>query len=313
MSRQPINAIQEAAAEHLKNSIPTNREFIQAMGTQAAVILGELVSKQNLYSQLEPPKTNNKDYFYYTVQTMQKNTGYSKKVQKRELEKLKAAGLIAVYHLNGGKRRIRVNMAEVIDALEQLKSRAKIAPVIPSDDELDRGQKGTASEVKKELVPVPNGSGSNYSLTIINNVVDAKKSRSKETTEAGEHYRVLFHDKHKEWPGKGIGSDRKQANIILKPLITEYGLDAIKKAITVWMRDEWVIREQAGLAHLSKNIVRYMKNAQDEQPTRYLSEYIRCEKCNREYHPLDGCSYCKSGGLRNYTDCPDEVLFGSGQ
>lgn len=281
MSRQSINDVEFAVTEHLKNSIPTNRDFIKLMGTQAAVILGELVSKQNLYSQTDPPSTNNNDYFYYTVGTMEKNTGYGAKVQRRELNKLKDAGFIDMYHNNGGKRRIRVNTAAVINILSQLRTGASWEPVIPSDDELNQVPNGLGTDAQKDSEPMPNGTGSNYTLTTDNYNAGGKGKKVNPTTEASEHYRKRFHDKHNQWPGKGIGSDRKDSNIILKPLVTEYGTDSVKKAVDNWLNDEWVHREKPSLRHLSKNILKYMNNKKDE-----------------------------SSGLRNWTGASDEELYG---
>ena len=66
--------------------IMTNKILIKAVGTDAAILLGELCSEYNYWEQRD--ELVNKQWFYFTRENIEDNTGLSKHKQQIAINKL---------------------------------------------------------------------------------------------------------------------------------------------------------------------------------------------------------------------------------
>lgn len=232
--------IQELFTKHFNGSIAVNKNIIQLYGTDAAVLLGELISKQKYWH--ERAGLNN-GWFFWSRGDIFAATGLKRRQYGRVVKLLKEAGLIYIKHSPGRPNWFRVVTGKVEKAIS---NQVQNVPTTRYDMNRPPGTICTGTK------PVTNPSTNPSSRD--------NKHKGKDTLEVADHYRKAFHDKHNQWPGRGIGSDRKDANVILKPLITEYGKDRVIKAIDNWLDDNWVHDQKPTLRHLSKKVLKYMQD-----------------------------------------------------
>ena len=92
-----------------------NKELIKALGTEEAIVLGELISERDYWDDREQLED---DWFYSTVENIENEIGYNEYKQRKILKSLESKGVLEV-KVKGmpAKRYIRINEENLLSLL----------------------------------------------------------------------------------------------------------------------------------------------------------------------------------------------------
>lgn len=98
-----------------KNYISVNKDLIRAIGLEEAVLMGELASEHDYW---EDEDSLEEDYFYSTIENIEKYTGLTAYQQRRALKKLQTLNIIDI-KLKGipAKRYIKIDEEQLTNIL----------------------------------------------------------------------------------------------------------------------------------------------------------------------------------------------------
>lgn len=152
--------------------IIVNKDLIQILGLNEAVILGELCSEYNYWANLE--KLEDEGYFYSTRENIQKNTGITPHFQRIAMKNLEEKKIIQTIRKGiPCKTYYKINEEKVIEYLKK----AKLFPENPVVHEMNdkTSTEETSSAKCDEQQNVNN-------IDINNNNINNKKNNNEEHT-----------------------------------------------------------------------------------------------------------------------------------
>lgn len=118
--------------------IIVNKDLIQILGLNEAVILGELCSEYTYWSNREQLEDN--EYFYSTRENLQSNTGITPHFQRIALKNLEEKGIITTKKKGiPCKTYYRIDEVKVIEYLKKAK-------IIPKNSDVDEMNNKTSTE-----------------------------------------------------------------------------------------------------------------------------------------------------------------------
>lgn len=98
------------------NYLIVNRTLMKELGLEESIIIGELASEYNYYKKNNTLEEN--DYFYSTIENVEKNTGINEYKQRKALNNLKSKKIIDI-KIKGipAKRYIKINESKISEIL----------------------------------------------------------------------------------------------------------------------------------------------------------------------------------------------------
>ena len=112
--------------------IAVNRALIKGLGLNCAVLIGELCSEYNYYS--ENNQLTNKEWFYSTVPNIEENTGLNKYFQEESIKILKKHNIIETKVMGmPSKRYFRINFAEIEKIFKNANKNTKNTKKMPKN------------------------------------------------------------------------------------------------------------------------------------------------------------------------------------
>lgn len=203
--------IQELFKEHFNGSINVNKAIIKQYGTDSAVFLGELISKQKYWEEKGELEDG---FFYWSMQDIKEATGLGRRPQERIIPKLVKSGMITVKRQPRHPIWFKVNVKVV---------KSNLAYV----------QNGHSGMSKKDTGLCPKGTTTNPLTNPDTNGDTPTYNGSKGKNNVSELvgiYMQLFREKVGKEPQIVKGRDHG----ILKDLIDKRGFDETKKLIELW-------------------------------------------------------------------------------
>lgn len=183
--------------------IIVNKDLIQMLGLNEAIILGELCSEYSYWANIN--KLEEDEYFYSTRENIQKNTGINAHFQRIAIKKLEEKGII-----NTKKKGIpcktyyKIDEEKVIEYLKKVRLLPENSDVHEMNDKTLTEEITSTSEEKQQDVNEVNTN---------NNKININKNNNKENTKKQFAERV-FMEQHE-----------------YNDLIKKFGLDLINQLI----------------------------------------------------------------------------------
>ena len=109
-----MTKISDLFSEHFSSSISVNKGVIRLHGTDAAVLLGELISKQKYWSEKSRLEGGR---FYWSIRDIHDTTGLKRWSAEKAVNRLEKAGLIMVERIPCRMTWYRVNIGAVMKLL----------------------------------------------------------------------------------------------------------------------------------------------------------------------------------------------------
>ena len=106
--------IQELFSKHFEGSINVNKAIIKQYGTDAAVLLGELISKQKYWHERDELESG---FYYWSMKDIREATGLGRRPQERIIPVLEKAGMITVKRQPRHPLWFKVNIGQVMDKI----------------------------------------------------------------------------------------------------------------------------------------------------------------------------------------------------
>ena len=162
------------------NFITVNKDLMRVLGLEEAVILGELASEYEYWK--SQGKLDN-EWFYSTVENVEKNTTLKKNRQASALKNLQKIGIIEVKRKGlPAKRYIKINEEKILDVLSNKKLKNSTSEpekpeksTVPSVDE-----KRPTSCTENGQLDVPKSAINNNKEKIINNNIKKERKTKRE-------------------------------------------------------------------------------------------------------------------------------------
>jgi len=260
--------IHELVTLHFKESISVSKKMIQTYGTNAAVLIGELISKQRYWH--DEGRLHN-DRFYWSLRDITLTTGLSRKAIGKAVATLTDAGFIEVEAIPQKLTLYKVN----IDAVERFlnETEVKRGKEFYHDTVSQRAQgynmenpsvfQGTQGCVPQNTGAVSQGTHTNPFTNPDKPSVPSTEG-SKGNTEVKELaglYIQLFADKTGNKPYITQGKDHK----ILKTIINNQGLDKAKELMRKFFKQDDDFKRKAGysIGLFSSNINSLLTTSKD--------------------------------------------------
>lgn len=181
--------------------IMTNKILIKAVGTDAAIILGELCSEYNYWEQRG--ELTNRNWFYSTRENIEDNTGLSEHKQRIAINKLLKMELIETKRMGiPCKTYYRLNEGNILNCYTSTQKKLlEVAknPVIENLDNKNLNNSSTSDEIFKEqdienLDINNNKNKNNENHTHEPNEVEEKIEYAKMVTMTEKEHQALIND-----------------------------------------------------------------------------------------------------------------------
>ena len=261
--------IHELVTKHYKESISVSKKMIQKYGTDAAVMMGELISKQKYW---DDNGRLVKGRFWWSIRDVQLTTGLKRRAIENSIILLSLAGFIEVKNVPQRVTLYKVNTEAVNDFLDN--TVVKRGKEFYHDAVLPVTQ-GHEMEISSVL-PVTQGcatsnTGAVLPVTHTKPITKPNKPRetssdngSKGNTEVKELvglYIQLFEDKTGNKPYITQGKDHK----ILKTIINNQGLEETKRLLREFFKRDDDFKRKAGysIGLFSSNINSLLTTSKD--------------------------------------------------
>lgn len=225
--------------------IIVNKDLIQILGLNEAVILGELCSEYTYWANREQLEDN--EYFYSTRENLQNNTGINPHFQRIALKNLEEKGIITTKKKGiPCKTYYRIDEVKVIEYLKK----AKIIPKNSDVDEMNNktSTEETASskqEVQQDVNEIDinnNNINNKKEHTQADSLLEEKKEYAKQVTMTEIEYNDLINtygeqtanqlieqlSLYKQAHGKGYDSDYAAIKIWVTKRLKEMELEDAK-------------------------------------------------------------------------------------
>jgi hypothetical protein len=254
----------------ISGSIPANKKIISAYGTEAAIILAELLSRYRYFEANGRLQSNN--IFFNSRKDLKNGTGLGRYTQARVLSKLVKAGLLEVYYPKGKARRFKLDLQKINSLLDN--NQVKNQPTINSDTDNPVDIQPT-TRLKTNQLPGCNSATNNVFNNVLNNkestpsAINEKDKKTSELQQAIGYFIKQFKDTVGKEPLITKGKDHQ----IIKNLITSYGLETTRKIIEVFFNqaDDFIKERGYGINILQgqvnsilAKITKEEKNLRDE-------------------------------------------------
>lgn len=162
--------------------IIVNKDLIQILGLNEAIILGELCSEYNYWANINKLEEN--EYFYSTRENIQKNTGINAHFQRIAMKKLEEKGII-----NTKKKGIpcktyyRIDEEKVIEYLKKAQLLPENSDVYEVNDKTLTEEIASTSEEKQQDVNKVNTNNNKINNNKNNNINNNTESTKKQFAE----------------------------------------------------------------------------------------------------------------------------------
>lgn len=162
--------------------IIVNKDLIQILGLNEAIILGELCSEYNYWANINKLEEN--EYFYSTRENIQKNTGINAHFQRIAMKKLEEKGII-----NTKKKGIpcktyyRIDEEKVIEYLKKAQLLPENSDVHEVNDKTLTEEITSTSEEKQQDVNKVNTNNNKINNNKNNNINNNTESTKKQFAE----------------------------------------------------------------------------------------------------------------------------------
>lgn len=231
------------------NYIIVNKILIKELGLEEAILFGELASEYSYWKEREKLED---DYFFSTMENIEKNTCLSSYKQRKLIEKLKNEGLIST-KIQGipAKRYIKINEELVIKKLN-IKLLKNLTSSSKKNEQLDVEKFNTNNNKLKN-------NNNNNNINIYTPHAETTQKNKKTKHKYGEYQNVLLTDDEL----KKLNDDYSNTNDLIKFLdeyiemkgykakshylcIKKWVVDAVKERSKKFDVDAWVRGEIDG-------------------------------------------------------------------
>lgn len=225
--------------------IIVNKDLIQILGLNEAVILGELCSEYTYWANRE--QLDNDEYFYSTRENIQNNTGITPHFQRIALKNLEEKGIITTKKKGiPCKTFYRIDEVKVIEYLKK-------AQIIPKNSDVNEVNNKTLTEETTSQKPDNqqdvndvdinnNNINNNKQHTQANDLLEEKKEYAKQVEMTETEYNDLINtygeqtanqlieqlSLYKQAHGKGYESDYAAIKIWVTKRLKEMEIDTAK-------------------------------------------------------------------------------------
>jgi hypothetical protein len=222
----------------ISGSIPANKKIISAYGTEAAIILAELLSRYRYFEANGRLQSNN--IFFNSRKDLKNGTGLGRYTQARVLSKLVKAGLLEVYYPKGKARRFKLDLQKINSLLDN--NPVENQPTINSNTDNPVDIQPT-TRLKNNRLPGCNSATNNSTNNIINNEEStpsmASKEKDKKTSELKEvislYYKLLA-ERTGETPVKQWAKDCSILKKAAAGQIMAQGAEKVKEKLSLWFK-----------------------------------------------------------------------------
>ena len=211
--------LEQVWQENQKGSITVNKTLIKELGYDAALLMGELLSRFRYFHNGGRLQDG---YFYNSIPDLESGTGMGRKQQQRVIKKLQAANLIQVYKGYKHTRQFKINLEELQRLIGKHKTREYVQKgqgMLPETTEYV--QKGQFEMSQTDNSECPKRTTNNYK-----NNYEYKREGDSTTEECLNRYKQLF-EKH---TGREAYTSKADAKI-LKDIIDVKGLEETKQLL----------------------------------------------------------------------------------
>ena len=296
--------IHELVAKHFKYSISISKKMIQVYGTDAAVMMGELMSKQQYWYDAGRLQDGR---FFWSVRDIMLTTGLKRWVIEKTIATLADAGFIEVKTIPQKITLYRVNIDAVDNFLDNTEVkrgkefyRDTVLPVtqhlteqtIPDNPTvLVPTQNCASTNTGGVLVPAHTNPFTKPSKSTAHNSFSSDEDQKpvNDTTRLYETYRELFYQTTGAYPNL----NRKEANAIFKRLADNSGADNVERGMYYFFKDAWVRENRPGFP-----LPLFAKQADN-----FINKHQLNNNGYRKFGQV--CPKCQKDTYADQRNCPD--------
>jgi len=289
--------IHELVAKHFKHSISVSIKFIQVYGTDVAVLIGELASKQRYWHDEGRLKDG---WFFWSVRDIMLTTGLSRKAISKAVKTLSDAGFIKVNAIPQKKTLYQVNidvMDKFLDETEVMRGKEFYRDTVShrTQDYNPTVSQGAQNCVPQNTETVSQGAHTNPftkpSKSTAHNSFSSDEDQKpvNDTTRLYETYRELFYQTTGAYPNL----NRKEANAIFKRLADNSGADNVERGMYYFFKDAWVRENRPGFP-----LPLFAKQADN-----FINKHQLKNNGYRKFGQV--CPKCQKDTYADQRNCPD--------